>query len=120
DAQEPGPAVAVAGDTAVHTFGETRKGTEDNRQRTSPGEDSSQRLGHGTCREQLAVGADEVPGVEPHRWIHPGEQPLALLALDRDRTEAFRPVPGENLVQRPLAEDAVLVVEEDDIARTSH
>src|SRR5207253_4192590 len=117
DAEQPGPAVPVAGDVAVGTFRETREGAEDCGQRTSPGEDSSQRLGNGPGREQLAVGVDQMPGVEAHLRIHAREQALALLALDRDGAEALRAIPGQDLLQRPLTETAVLVIEEDVLAR---
>src|SRR5437763_7331818 len=120
DAEQPCPAVSVAGDVAVGRFREPRKGAEGGCQRTSPREDSGQRLGRSTGREQRAVAGDQVPGVEAQIWIHPRKQAPALLTLDRDCPESLCTIPGEDLVQRPFAETAVLVVEDDTLALCGH
>src|SRR5438105_8168725 len=120
DAEQPCPAVSVAGDVAVGRFREPRKGAENSCQRTCPGKDSGQRLGRCTGREQRAVAGDQVPGVEAQIWIHPREEAPALLTLDRDCPESLCAIPGEDLVQRPFAETAILVVEDDALALCRH
>jgi hypothetical protein len=86
---------------------------------TPQGRESSQRLGRSAGREHFAV-ADQMPRVEAQLWIHPPEQLLALFALDRDGPQALRAIPGEDLVERPLAETAVLVVEDEALGLSRH
>src|SRR3954451_10545581 len=40
------------------------------------------------------------------------QQPPSLLALDRERAQTPAAVPGEELVERPLAEPAIAVVQD--------
>ena len=106
----------MAGDVAVRPFGEARKCTEDGGQRAAEGKGPSQRLGCCTGREELSIATDEMPGVETRRWINSFEQALALFALDRDSQKTPRAIPREDLVERPLAEATVSVVEDDALA----
>src|SRR5439155_6585612 len=120
DPQQPSPAVAVSRDVSVAAFRETREGYEEDGQRASTWEQPRQRLRCGARREQRAVGAHQVPGVEVRLWIYSGQQALARVALDRDSAETLRPAPGEDLVERPLAKAAVFVVKEDVLAWSCH
>jgi hypothetical protein len=54
-----------------------------------------------------------MPGSEPLVLAHVGEEPVSLLALDRDCPELTAPIPSEDLVERPSAKAAVRVVEND-------
>jgi hypothetical protein len=54
-----------------------------------------------------------MPGVEAFALGDRGEQPCTLLALNRNRADGGVAVPGEHLVEAPLAEAAVGVVEND-------
>jgi len=54
-----------------------------------------------------------MPGSEPLVLAHVGEVSVSLLALDRDCAELTAPIPSEALVERPSAEAAVRVVEND-------
>ena len=56
-----------------------------------------------------------MPGVEPFRLRHVRQQALAFVALDGDRPQATAAVPGQDLVEAPLAEGAVVVVEDDSL-----
>src|SRR5436305_13683549 len=110
----------VASDVAMRALRAARKGAECGGRQRSPLQGSRERLGGCTAREELAVLADEVPGVEPRARFDRGEKTIALRALDRNGPEAPRAVPGEDLVQRPLAEGAVLVVEDDAVPVHRH
>jgi hypothetical protein len=54
-----------------------------------------------------------MPGSESLVLAHVGEEPVSLLALDRDCPKLTAPIPSENLVERPSAKTAVLVIEND-------
>lgn len=54
-----------------------------------------------------------MPGSEPLVLAQVGEEPVSLLALDRDCAELTAPIPSEDLVERPSAKAAVRVVEND-------
>jgi hypothetical protein len=53
-----------------------------------------------------------MPGVETLGFGDHGEKRLALVALNRDRAQPPLTIPGQDLVEAPLAEAAIVVVED--------
>ncbi len=90
-----------------------REGPEQERQRPACRQQLGERRRGGAGRAHLAGRQHQVPGVEPLRLRHARQQALALVALDGDRPQVTAAVPGQDLVEAPLAEGAVVVVEDD-------
>src|SRR6266480_7449584 len=109
----------MAGDEPVHPFGDTGKRREDGGERAAAGKESREGFGRSPRREEPPVIAEEMPRIEARVGSDPREQARPLLALDRNRTHALRAIPGEDLVERPPAEAAVLVVQQDTLRRTA-
>ena len=77
------------------------------------GKEASERTCGRTAGEAPFIGGDEMPGSEPLVLAHVGEEPVSLLALDRNRSKLTAPIPSEDLVERPSAKAAVRIVEND-------
>src|SRR5438477_10545749 len=60
-----------------------------------------------------------MPRIEARVGSDRREQARPLFALDRNRTHALAAIPGEDLVERPPAEAAVLVVQQDALRGTA-
>jgi catechol 2,3-dioxygenase-like lactoylglutathione lyase family enzyme len=101
----------MIGREPIGPLGGARKGREGGREWATPRQQSRERCGGAARREESPVWADEVPRIEPRAGRDRREQLRPLFALDRNRPQALRAIPREDLVERPLAESAVLVVE---------
>src|SRR5437868_4476565 len=107
----------MEGGERISPFGDTGKRREGGRERAAAGKQSREGLGGRPRREESSVVEDEMPRIEARVGSDRGEQLRPLLALDRNRTQALRAVPGEDLVERPSAEAAVLVVQQNTLLR---
>jgi hypothetical protein len=77
------------------------------RKEAKEGSDRIARRTHG------AVGKHQMPGRHLRLLVHPRKECVRLRAVEGHRTDPAVAVPGEDLVQRPTAEAAVGVVEQD-------
>src|SRR5438477_13194868 len=109
----------MAGGEPVDPFGDAGKCSEDGGERAAAGKQARERLGRCAGREELPVLADEMPRIEARVGSDRREQARPLFALDRNRTHALAAIPGEDLVERPPAEAAVLVVQQDALRGTA-
>ena len=75
-------------------------------------EQARERRSRGAAGQDRASRGDEVRGLESQWRRDLREQPLALLALDRDRPQALLPVQPQDAADAELAEAAVVVVEQ--------
>ena len=82
----------------------------------SPGsaaQTSEQGRERGAARAELTALPCQVPGRQSLLSRHPGEQTLRLGPLKRHRPQRAAAIPEEKLGERPAAESAVFVVEND-------
>lgn len=112
-AGEPTEAVAVPGDESVGAPGKAWKGADDGDERPPAGKQPQEWRSDRPARGHAAVGRHQVPGRHLRLRIQTGQKPIGLRALKGDRPEPTASIPGEDLVDRPAAEPAVGVVEED-------
>src|SRR5436190_4610281 len=119
DTEEPRQRPAMAGHEPVSPFSEGGKRREDGGERTPPGKQSRERAGGCARGEEPPVSSDQMPRIEAGAGRNRREQARPFLALDRNRTHALRAIPGEDLVERPFAEAAVLVVQQNALRATA-
>src|SRR5205814_384436 len=119
DAQDPRQPEAMASGEPIGAFGDSGKRREEGRERAAAGKQSREGFGGSPRREEPPVSADEMPRIEARLGSDRREQARPLIALDRNRTHALPAIPGEDLVERPPAEAAVLVVQQDTLRRAA-
>jgi hypothetical protein len=105
--------VSVPRHPPVDAVGSARKGLGQYSDGEAEGKEASERTCGRTAGEAPFIGGDEMPGSEPLVLAHVGEEPVSLLALDRDCSKLTAPIPSEDLVERPSAKAAVRIVEND-------
>jgi len=100
----------MLGHPSIGALGEPGERAQEEGERMAAGKKLQQPGCRRAARTNRAI-RNEVPRVQPALAIDGGEQPVALLALNRYGPQAMAAIPGEDLVERPLAEPAITVVE---------
>lgn len=109
----------MAHDKLIAPLGDSGKRRKDGGERAAAGEQLREGLGGCAGRDDPPVGFDEMPRVEAGIGRDRREQARALGALDRNGAQALCTIPAKDLVERPPAKAAVLVVQQDALRRAA-
>ena len=102
----------MVGDESIGPVRNAGKGAQEAGQRATAWKQPREWLCGLARRPHLAGGQDQVPRVEALGLRDLRQERLSFVALDRDRAESTTTIPREDLVEAPLAEAAVVVIED--------